>query len=97
MIDIEEIERTIDKLEHSRDTSYAACERLAWLYVVRDHLLPPAEGEVTRGLGGSEFLDCCDGVPYPALMQVLDEHMSALRAVQPRAYDAVIRRVRSLR
>lgn len=37
MISIETLEKTI--LEHeSKDTTYANCEKLAWLYIVRDHL-----------------------------------------------------------
>lgn len=37
MVSIEIIEEEILNLE-KRDTSYAVCERLAWLYIVRDHL-----------------------------------------------------------
>lgn len=37
MVSIETIEEEILDLE-KRDTSYAVCERLAWLYTVRDHL-----------------------------------------------------------
>jgi len=37
MVSIEIIEEEILDLE-KRDTSYAVCERLAWLYTVRDHL-----------------------------------------------------------
>ena len=37
MVSIEIIEEEILDLE-KRDTSYAVCERLAWLYIVRDHL-----------------------------------------------------------
>lgn len=37
MVSIETIEEEIINLE-KRDTSYAVCERLAWLYIVRDHL-----------------------------------------------------------
>lgn len=37
MVSIETIEEEILNLE-KRDTSYAVCERLAWLYIVRDHL-----------------------------------------------------------
>ena len=37
MVSIEIIEEETLDLE-KRDTSYAVCERLAWLYTVRDHL-----------------------------------------------------------
>lgn len=48
-------------------------------------------------MSGSEFLEACSGVPYPALMQVLDEHMSALAVVQPREYESLMERIRALR
>lgn len=41
MVSIEIIEEEILDLE-KRDTSYTVCERLAWLYTVRDHLKKPA-------------------------------------------------------
>ena len=97
MISLETIEREIDELE-SRDTTYRVCERLSWLYVCRDHLRPVREeSRVTQDLHGSEFLEAASGVSYPALMRVIDEHMSALRAVQPREYEAVMRKVEALR
>lgn len=37
MLDLEEINREIDKLENCQ-TSYATCERLSILYNVRDHI-----------------------------------------------------------
>ena len=37
MIDIKEVEKEIEKLEN-KDTSYSICEKLAILYIVRDHL-----------------------------------------------------------
>ncbi len=97
MIDLEMIEREINKLEHTRDTTYALCQRLSWLYIVRDHLLPSEGSPEVARLSGSEFLEACSGVPYPSLMAVLDEHMSALSVVQPREYNALMGRIRALR
>ena len=95
MISLEDIEREISELE-ARETSYKQCERLSVLYTVRDHLLPMKADETTAQLSGSEFLEACSSVSYPALMRILDEHMSALAIVQPREYASVIERVRSL-
>ena len=38
MLDIEEINKEIEKLEN-RETSYSVCEKLAVLYTVRDHMM----------------------------------------------------------
>ena len=105
MIDLETIEREINELEARGDTTYSLCERLAWLYVVRDHLLPPKVAERVPepapqelpDLHGSDFLESVNGVGYEALMGVLDEHMSALQVVQPREYEMVMGRIADLR
>lgn len=95
MVSLETIEREISELEAARDTSYRLCERLAWLYIVRDHLRPPRDDR-TQAMGGSEFLEAASGVPYTQLMRVLDDHMEAIRIIQPRQYDAVMDRIRQL-
>ena len=98
MIDLETIEREIRELEARGDTTYSICERLSWLYVVRDHLRPVREeARTTQGLSGSEFLEAASGVSYPALMRILDDHMSALQVVQPREYESVMDKIRYLR
>ena len=95
MISLDVIEREISELE-ARETSYATVERLAMLYTVRDHLLPMAEPPQTVAAGGSEFLDACAGKPVDAVLGVIGEHMEAQRAMYPRVYDGVVRRLRAL-
>lgn len=95
MISLETIEREINELEN-RDTTYNVCERLSWLYTVRDHIRPTTDGRMTQTLTGSEFLEACSGVSYPALMEVLNEHAQTLAVVQPRAYESLLRRIREL-
>ena len=36
MLDMDMVNRTIDELENS-DTTFTNCERLAWLYIVKQH------------------------------------------------------------
>lgn len=98
MISLETIEREIEEIETTKDTTYRTCERLAWLYVCRDHLRPPASaGGDTQTISGSEFLEASSGVSYPALMGILDEHMSALSVVQPKEYESILRKIRALK
>ena len=97
MISLEIIEREINELENTRDTTYHVCERLSWLYVVRDHLRPEASDGKTQWMTGSEFLEACSDVSYPALMRVLDEHMSALAVVNRREYLSVLEKIKALR
>jgi hypothetical protein len=46
-MDIYEIERTIEKLEKA-ETTYGNCEKLAWLYIVREHWKNKSEIEMNR-------------------------------------------------
>ena len=101
MVSLEVVEQEIMDLER-RDTSYAVCERLAWLYTVRDHLRA-GQGEAgaspdgrTLRTGGSEFLDAASGCAADDVMRVIGEHMEAIRMVAPREYDAVVAKLRSL-
>lgn len=100
MVSIETIEQEIIELE-KRDTSYAVCERLAWLYTVRDHLkakeMPVAvDARKTGKLAGSEFLDAASEVDYTELMKILDNHMACIKTVCPKEYDAVVSQIRML-
>lgn len=97
MIDLERIEREIDELEARGDTTYSLCERLAWLYIVRDHIRPSNETtRLTQGLTGSDFLEATSGVPYYRLMGVLNEHMEAMKVAYPREYENVMAKIRKL-
>lgn len=96
MVSLDIIEREILELELRRDTTYAVCERLAWLYIVRDHLADGNQQPNAQKVGGTEFLDLCSHVPYLALMGVLDEHMTALSVVQPKEYESIMSKLRAL-
>lgn len=96
MISLETIEREINELESRGETTYSQCERLCWLYTVRDHLLPAKADSRTQRLEGSEFLEASSGVSYPALMKILDEHMSAIRIVYEKEYENVMAKIRAL-
>ena len=100
MIDLETIEREIDKLEH-REASYRLCERLSWLYSVRDHLyekIYPQEGgeRLKTALSGSEFLDAANGKPYEDVLKVVDEHLETIRMLYPKTYSALVDKIREL-
>ena len=56
-----------------------------------------AESRITDELTGSEFLKAASGVDYAALMGVLDNHMSCIKAVCPKEYDAVMSQIHALR
>ena len=98
MINLDEVEREIKELEARGDTTYSLCERLAWLYIVRDHIRPErADTRKTQELEGSDFLQATSGLSYPLMMDVLNEHMQALKVVQPREYELVMDKLKRLK
>ena len=84
---IDEINSEIAKLE-SLPASYQNIERLAWLYIVRDHLTEPVSGEMPKGK--SEYFCACAGKSISEVMMVMDELMDTLLVIQPRLYQAVL-------
>ena len=94
MLSIDEVERTILELE-KRDTTYATCERLAWLYIVHDHLTQRIVQEKARAaeMEGSPFLAACSGAEISEILRVVNEHMEAVRVIYPKEYDAVVKRI----
>jgi hypothetical protein len=90
MISIEEIDRTILELEE-RDASYAVCEKLAYLYIVRDHFQPIARQELE--VGGTEFLNKCNAKSAAAVLKVLSVHMEVLKAIYPKEYEKLLQQI----
>ena len=94
MISIDELDRAI--LEHeARDTSYANCERLAWLYIVRDHITGQEAKQPTPLdiSGDSEFLQAVNGRDSVRVWAIMNELMDVIYATNMRLYDAVIRKI----
>ena len=47
MLDMDEIEKEIHKLEECGDTTYGICDKLATLYIVRAHYKPESASNYT--------------------------------------------------
>ena len=86
MISLEEVEKTILELE-SKDTSFAVCEKLAYLYIVRDHIKPSGKIE---SKGASEFMQSISKKETVDVLKVLDELMQTLAVVQPKLYEVTL-------
>lgn len=113
MIDLRELNETIDELKRSGSTIGAA-EKLALLYIARDHMeqeTRSAFDPVERGYSQaaapepsvadvepkSAFLAACNGVPVEDLLKVLDEHMSAIFVLYPKEHEMIIRKLEEKR
>lgn len=101
MIDLETVEREIEKLEHCSE-SYRRCELLASMYVLRDHMRPTpgiVSATVVRvvpEMGGSDFLSAASGKSVEDVLKVVDEHLQTIKLMYPKTYGGILDRIREL-
>lgn len=97
MINPDKVNEEILMLER-KDTTYATCERLAWLYIVRDHITTQQAHQPTPLdiSGDSEFLQAVDGKDSAAAWAIIDELMSTLAVVNNRVYASVLTKMQAL-
>ena len=95
MINLDEINVEIEKLE-SQPVTYTTIQRLSWLYTVRDHNTVGQKPTMTGTIpeGDSEFMCACRCGSVSSVMIVMDELMDAINVIQPRLYDAVMRKLK---
>lgn len=109
-MDIVEINEHIRKLK-CEETNWQSVEKLAALCTVRDELeeahapetqtqaLPPTDCRAAYSTAAepqSDFVAAASSVPFGGLMQVLDEHMKAIKLVYPKEYELVMRKISDL-
>ena len=109
-MDIDEINDHIHKLKCG-STDWQSVEKLAALCTVRNELeekkpaeeqaqaLKPAPYPVaysTTAEPQSDFVAAASAVPFSGLMQVLDEHMNAIKLAYPKEYELVMRKINAL-
>ena len=97
MTNLDIINEEIESLER-KEINYAVAEKLASLYIVRDHMqmtdIMPVKTEVQPD-NRSEFLIAVSGIPADQAWAIMDELMTTLKAVNERLYDGVMRKIKS--
>ncbi len=99
MLNLDVINDEILMLESKRDTTYAVVEKLAPLYIVRDHLagVAPAGQPTPLGVNGeTDFLQAVSGKDSVQVFAIVDELMTTLQATNARLYNAVMRKVNAV-
>lgn len=98
MISKDKLDKEILELETRHDTTYATCERLAWLYIVRDHITGQQAAQPTPLAvdPSSAFLQVVDGKDSVAVFAVMDDLMDTLSVVAPRVYASVLGKIKRI-
>ena len=106
-MDIDEINEHIRKLK-CEETSWQSVNKLAALCTVRDELeekqapetqtqaLPPTDYRAAYSAAAepqSDFVEMASAAPFGGLMEVLDEHMNAIKLAYPKEYELVMRKI----
>lgn len=88
----------IEKLE-SQPMSYSVADKLATLYIVRDHSLPKESFPkgITPELNGNEFFEAVSNVDITELLDVLNEHMTVVQLLLPKEYEALVQKIKDLK
>lgn len=97
---------TIEECRAMRKPTASACQLMAACYTILDHLLlessrpaNPAPVQMYSmapepiDTGGSEFVQAARKAGISRLLDVLDEHMDCVRALYPKEYAAIMRRL----
>lgn len=96
-MDITEITDEIAKLEQS-ETNWTNIQKLSWLYTVYDHMVGDSTHEIRYTQDAmprfaGEFGEAVSGKDIGGLMNILSEHMSVIKVLHPKEYQAVLDRI----
>lgn len=111
MLDPKEIDIEIARLEYG-ESSYPAYQKLANLYTIRNQmkqsdqrqqepiqaysLAAAPESAYTGRYGDSDFLREIEGRDQEDVFRIMDDLMDTLQVANPRVYNGVMRKIRSL-
>lgn len=111
MLDPKEIDLEIARLEYG-ESSYPAYAKLANLYTIKNQMerggepryeqsysaapAPVEYAEVTGLYGDSDFLRAIEGKEPADMWAIMDDLMDTLQVANPRVYNGVMRKIRSM-
>ena len=111
MITEKDLRAAIAECQGARNPNATTCIKLAAFYTILNNLYPEQKEEaVDAGYStmpsydsylpqintGSEFMDVCSQKEITAVLEVLNEHMDAIKLLYPKEYDSIIEKIREL-
>lgn len=111
MITEKDLRAAIAECQGTRNPNANTCIKLAAFYTILNNLYPEQKEEpvdvgysmmpsyndyVPQIRGESEFMDVCSQKDIVAVLEVLDEHMEAIKLLYPKEYDSIIEKIREI-
>lgn len=111
MITEKDLRAAIAECQGARNPNATTCIKLAAYYTILNALYPEKKEEpidvgystmpsydeyVPQIRAGSEFMDVCSQKPITDVLEVLDEHMEAIKLLYPKEYDSIIEKIKEL-
>ena len=111
MITEKDLRAAIAECQGARNPNASTCIKLAAFYTILNNLYPEQKEEAADAgystmpsyndylpqiQTGSEFMDICSQKEITAVLEVLDEHMEAIKLLYPKEYDSIIERIKEL-
>lgn len=103
MITIQDLKEAIAECQGVRNPNSSVAIKLAAFYIILDHMqeerpmasydAPPRQESPIEYQSDTEFGRAVQGKDLNDVWPVIDELMETLKAMQPRLYDAVLRRL----
>ena len=99
---------TIEGCKAVKRPTAATCQLMAACYTIYDHMFPAnsrpvdvapvnlysaAPAPKKAEIPSSDFAIAANSAGMPRLLEVLDEHMQCVRALYPKAYAAIMRKL----
>ena len=111
MITEKDLRAAIAECQGARNPNASTCIKLAAYYTILNTLYPEQEQKpvdvgystmpsfddyLPQIQSKSEFVNICSQKEIVAVLEVLDEHMEAIKLLYPKEYDSIIERIREL-
>ena len=106
MITEKDLQEAIAECQGERNPNANTCIKLAAFYTIKNELFGKTPEEIVSSYSysgqpenvidydsGSEFSNLINGRPQKAVLDVMDELMETLQAINPRLYAGVLRRL----
>ena len=103
MITEQDLQEAIAECEGVRNPNANTCIKLAAFYTIRNELFRNQKSEpvVSHSFSSgytseSEFGKAIEGIDTNEIMKLMDELMDAVKVMNPRLYEAVMRKIRGI-